>query len=243
MRVNKLHENVINPNFEWYSLKSEAKKLPPRCPLASPESCPKYYDCLWLLGECKIIKKLPIEDKICFDKKRELFKSIIGEQESSVNYVDDRLVSINRFCPEISYNVFGYFATVLHCYVDEIDLRYAHQELMRENIDLSDYRWQWWIVIPRHYAECQEYSIFSNFASDKQKKISRARATLSPKIRWEVFSSDSFTCQYCGRKPPEVALEIDHKISVAEGGSDNRENLITACADCNRGKNKESSKR
>jgi hypothetical protein len=62
------------------------------------------------------------------------------------------------------------------------------------------------------------------------------RKPLSRTTRFEVFKRDDFTCQYCGRHPPEVLLEVDHVIAVAEGGDDSEGNLITACADCNRGK-------
>ena len=63
--------------------------------------------------------------------------------------------------------------------------------------------------------------------------------SISQKIRFEVFKRDNFTCQYCGKKSPEVVLEIDHIIPVNEGGEDNIENLTTSCFDCNRGKGKE----
>lgn len=59
---------------------------------------------------------------------------------------------------------------------------------------------------------------------------------MRPKIRFEVFKRDGFTCQYCGRKTPDVVLEADHIIPVSEGGTDDIENLVTACFDCNRGK-------
>jgi len=59
---------------------------------------------------------------------------------------------------------------------------------------------------------------------------------ISKKTRFEVFKRDGFTCQYCGRKPPEVILEIDHILPKKRKGKDNIENLITACFDCNRGK-------
>jgi hypothetical protein len=54
--------------------------------------------------------------------------------------------------------------------------------------------------------------------------------------RFEVFKRDGFTCRYCGRKSPEVVLEADHVIPVAEGGTDDEVNLVTACWECNRGK-------
>ncbi len=59
---------------------------------------------------------------------------------------------------------------------------------------------------------------------------------LSKKRRFEVFKRDGFTCQYCGRKPPEVLLEADHITPQSKGGDDDSVNIITACRDCNRGK-------
>lgn len=65
------------------------------------------------------------------------------------------------------------------------------------------------------------------------------RKTLSKKTRFDVFKRDQFTCQYCGQTPPKVILEIDHIRPVSQGGDDSKDNLITACFDCNRGKGAE----
>lgn len=59
---------------------------------------------------------------------------------------------------------------------------------------------------------------------------------VSKKTRFEVFKRDLFTCQYCGRRPPDVMLECDHIVPKADGGADDMANLTTACFDCNRGK-------
>jgi len=64
------------------------------------------------------------------------------------------------------------------------------------------------------------------------------RKSLSKKIRFEVFKRDSFTCQYCGSKAPDVILEVDHLHPVSEGGNNEILNLITSCFECNRGKSK-----
>lgn len=63
-----------------------------------------------------------------------------------------------------------------------------------------------------------------------------ARTQLSKKQRFDVFKRDVFTCQYCGRTPPSIVLEVDHIIAVASGGKNEEENLVTSCFDCNRGK-------
>ena len=62
------------------------------------------------------------------------------------------------------------------------------------------------------------------------------RESISKKIRFEVFKRDAFTCQYCGNHPPAIILEPDHIDPVANGGTNDMDNLITACFDCNRGK-------
>lgn len=62
------------------------------------------------------------------------------------------------------------------------------------------------------------------------------RKAISKKIRFEVFKRDKFTCQYCGRKAPDVVLNVDHITPVAEGGTNDMLNLITACFSCNNGK-------
>lgn len=61
---------------------------------------------------------------------------------------------------------------------------------------------------------------------------------ISKKVRFEIFKRDGFMCQYCGKIPPNVVLEIDHLIAKVDGGTDDLNNLITSCFDCNRGKGK-----
>lgn len=62
------------------------------------------------------------------------------------------------------------------------------------------------------------------------------RKALSKKTRFEVFKRDAFACQYCGSHPPQVVLQVDHIVAVAEGGGNDIDNLTTACQPCNLGK-------
>lgn len=66
------------------------------------------------------------------------------------------------------------------------------------------------------------------------------RKAIRKSIRFEVFKRDSFTCQYCGQKSPDVVLEIDHITPVADGGDNDILNLVTACKACNAGKSDKS---
>ena len=64
-----------------------------------------------------------------------------------------------------------------------------------------------------------------------------ARTPISKKSRFDVFKRDGFQCAYCGAHPSEtVLLEVDHNHPVADGGTNDIDNLVTACWDCNRGK-------
>jgi len=64
----------------------------------------------------------------------------------------------------------------------------------------------------------------------------KSRRDLRPSVRFDVFKRDAFTCSYCGRRPPTVVLEVDHIVPVASGGTNDIENLTTACHYCNNGK-------
>lgn len=65
---------------------------------------------------------------------------------------------------------------------------------------------------------------------------STSSRTLSVRTRFEIFKRDDFTCRYCGRKSPEVVLQVDHITPHAAGGSADPMNLATSCWDCNSGK-------
>lgn len=55
-------------------------------------------------------------------------------------------------------------------------------------------------------------------------------------LRFKIIERDNFTCQYCGKTPPEAILHVDHIYPKSKGGTDDEINLITSCSDCNLGK-------
>ena len=62
------------------------------------------------------------------------------------------------------------------------------------------------------------------------------RLRLKPKTKFDVLMRDDFCCVYCGRKPPDVQLHVDHVVPVSRGGLNDLSNLATACVECNLGK-------
>lgn len=60
--------------------------------------------------------------------------------------------------------------------------------------------------------------------------------TVSKRLRYEILRRDNHACRYCGDAAPDVRLTVDHVVPTALGGSDDPDNLVTACVDCNAGK-------
>lgn len=62
------------------------------------------------------------------------------------------------------------------------------------------------------------------------------RKPLSKRTRFEIFKRDGFKCFYCGATPTDSPMHVDHVQAVANGGTNEPHNLITACQSCNGGK-------
>jgi HNH endonuclease len=90
----------------------------------------------------------------------------------------------------------------------------------------------------KHYSECAEFSkhVFDS-RQTVNKPTRKRRAGVSRMLRFEVFQRDKFTCHYCNRtKEDGIKLQLDHRLAVSQGGTDDFSNLVTSCEDCNQGK-------
>jgi 5-methylcytosine-specific restriction endonuclease McrA len=64
-----------------------------------------------------------------------------------------------------------------------------------------------------------------------------SRRTLALKVRFHVLKQSNYSCQICGLSASDGArLEVDHKVPVVKGGTDDIQNLWALCFECNRGK-------
>ncbi len=158
-------------NIDWYSSVSSQKSLPPRCPYANVDRCPRYYESLSLLGsagittaltqseEKRLLKKW--ENSEHWPKVKEHAASISGPRDSK---------SFSNFCPEVAFDVFGLFASELHRYADEIDIHAAHAQLANEVVPATDCHWQWSNITPLHYSECRLYSLLGSIGSGRMQE-------------------------------------------------------------------------
>ena len=60
-----------------------------------------------------------------------------------------------------------------------------------------------------------------------------ANLYIPPLNNLALFKRDSFICMYCGTQMPKYKLSRDHIIPLNQGGTNEWNNVITACKRCN----------
>ncbi len=77
----------------------------------------------------------------------------------------------------------------------------------------------------RCYFRCPEVIRFSDFDKMPDRKIVFSRKNL--------WRRDNFTCQYCGKRPPNDEITMDHVSPKTDGGISSFPNCVLACIRCN----------
>jgi len=168
----------INPTLEWYKLISAKNNLPPRCPFASSYKCPIYYQSLSLLEDTGATKLDEKEDKQLEEYwKKSKLNPILKEEMPGVTTKNDEFTSLYNFCPEVTFLRFGYFASHLSEFADEIDKDIRYTELEKRNIDKDDCRWYFQYFTPKHYTDCSYYSILLANHIDQKNDIDEIKLT------------------------------------------------------------------
>jgi hypothetical protein len=148
---------ITIPTLSWYLATSKKMGDQPRCPFATVDTCPRFYQSLSLLGSAGSTSIDSLEDKRLLKKwkKSDLWPKT--EEQETIIYGNNKF--FDKFCPEVAFERFGYFASYLGRYSDEIDHDLAHEKLGKINASSEDYRWSWSSLIAMHFSECPLYSV------------------------------------------------------------------------------------
>ena len=114
------------------------------------------------------------------------------------------------------------------------------KELQREEIRIASEILDW----PRSLRSLREdgWDIETTkngyILNSAEKKVSlKARKPINNKLRYSILHRDNSKCQRCGLGVEDgVKLDVDHKLPVDWGGTNDEDNLWTLCVDCNGGK-------
>lgn len=171
-----------NPDLQWYLNQSTKQRTSPRCPFSTVSSCPRFYQSSSLLGRAGSTEISEKENKELLKKwKKSPLWPTTAEQSTSIAGPSGNYKHFWNFCPEVSYERFGLFASHLDEYGDEIDIGIAHRQLSNSKASADDWRWNWSNVTQQHYSECPLYSVLSSTQQTTQNKHDDI-VTLKPSI-------------------------------------------------------------
>ncbi len=217
--------NISKLSFskEEYESISTKRKLPFRCPLIY--NCERAKGTRWLFVQKPEDGKNGVHVEYCLIEDENYTENPSLSTINNHEYPKEFLIYAFNVCPEEIFTRYKYCASDYEFYQD--------YDMKGQIIKFKE------IATGKHYSECNEFSMWSlsNNKDILKKKTPRGtKSRISPKERFAVFQRDGFKCQYCGATKDKKELEIDHKKAVSHGGTDEFNNLITACIDCNRGK-------
>lgn len=110
------------------------------------------------------------------------------------------------------------------------------------NNELLDLTGAAWIMgILDYYEDLQKthLEIINNLRKNNRRLESMAkgytpkRDSIGNALRHETFKRDNYRCVECGATNKQTRLHVDHIVPVAQGGSDELDNLQTLCEECN----------
>jgi hypothetical protein len=84
------------------------------------------------------------------------------------------------------------------------------------------------------FLACEPDNPFADFIKGPFDDQGRLPAQEWRVIRQRIFERDGYTCNYCGVHGAK--LECDHVVPLSRGGTNDDDNLVTACRSCNRSK-------
>lgn len=225
-------------NSDWYRRLSEKRALPLRCPIAAIDKCPRYF-----LSLRHSAKANALSVEIGLDATEELRQKwaasepFVIEDNTVASYSrrDGHLSGVSGFCPEVAAQIFGEYCSELRAFPDSDATLSYNAELDDKKAGPNDPCRRWMVYSPKHFSECSEFSLYSNLSVSARTKP-KSRKGITPRLRYQILARDSYRCVYCGATGETAVLHVDHKVSVADGGTDEPENLVTACERCNLGK-------
>jgi hypothetical protein len=145
------------PDQKWYAQVGAARGVHGRCPYATVEICPRFYQSLSLLGEVgnTAIPKEEDDRLLTAWQKSDLWPRT-SEQGTAVSGGG---TSLSNFCPEVTFDRFGYFVISLSRYGDEIDSGLAHERLAAHGAPAGHPLWSWQHATAQHFTDCPVHSV------------------------------------------------------------------------------------
>lgn len=157
---------IAVPDSSWYRAKSAEVDAPFSCPYANVHKCQRYYASIYMLGEVKMITSVSDGKKAELDAfwAESNLMPVIAEEDTGISGYEGKSSSFSNFCPEVTFTYFGYYASFLARYADEIDRDSGQRIAERESVK-NDWRYEWAFVTACHFLDCGVYGQVDDFNS------------------------------------------------------------------------------
>ena len=113
---------------------------------------------------------------------------------------------MSNYCPEVAFDSFGVFASLLCEHGDEIDRDLAYGRLSRQGVSEESWKWRWSTLKPMHYTECPLYSPLLRQTSSS---ANNNRTPEVPSVRAGERSAQPLGDEVPSSIPEKEANEID----------------------------------
>ncbi|WP_156516968.1 hypothetical protein [Delftia sp. GW456-R20] len=156
--------NLIIPNSSWHAEKSKEKKVQNYCSYAALNKCHRFYESIYLLTKKGVIAGL---DNDAIDKLDKYWEGkslipLIEEERTSVTGNVGKISSMSNFCPEVTHKYYGYYASYMSKYVDDIDAASGERRAVADDLK-DDWRFLWQFVVACHYLDCSVFNQVKEF--------------------------------------------------------------------------------
>lgn len=119
--------------------------------------------------------------------------------------------------------------TIIKEHVDASKLALGYRIALQAAIELAGSEKEGYERLSNLVEEGRWKWLKDNIPPEEERKGTKRRK-ISPAKRRRVFERDEYRCQHCGSWEN---LHLDHIVALANGGTDDEDNLQTLCGTCN----------
>lgn len=144
-------------------------------------------------------------------------------------------VSVRRLMKGVVLSNSGQSDSLSYGTVQKVMLGLESKKVIAKSGDTNRDGTLYKVCLPEEIDICREYKM--NIEQRQELKAVREAKDLDyyniQDNREKVFERDNYLCHYCGKQLTRFSATLDHIQPVSQGGTNEIDNLVTACLHCN----------
>ena len=202
----------IHPNLDWYSTVGDQRGKDRRCPFATVNRCPKYFETLVVLEQQYNSPKIPRAIQKSMVKKwreDELWAVTLADKPKAIEYRDTgNHLEFRSLCPEASFEVFELFTSSISYFKSTLDFKVRELQIKDTVYGSMHWHWVWqyFHVEPMHFSDCSMFG-----------KISKEKAIANVTISGVIHGQVNIAGEHIDSPSYSITIgEIAHQIDLSK---------------------------